>query len=260
MKTTGDKIMNDLSNTIEQYWTRRASSYTDVIKKNLADGWDSKWADELISNFPKAEGRALRVLDIGTGPGFYAIILAERGYDVTAIDMSEGMLEQARGNAGALAERISFRKMDAQELDFTDGTFDVIVTRNLTWNLPDPVKAYGEWKRVLRDGGVMLNVDSNWYSYLFDEEKQHERELDRQNVAEAGVEDHEGYDEGWIMEDISRELPMGKLARPQWDTVTLRALGFKSVSADTTVGERLWSPEEHINWASTPCFLIRAEK
>ena len=80
--------MNALKNTIEQYWTRRASSYTEVVRKNLADGWDGKWADELIRNFPKVEDRTLRVLDIGTGPGFYAIILAARGYDVTAVDVS----------------------------------------------------------------------------------------------------------------------------------------------------------------------------
>ena len=91
--------MNALKNTIEQYWTRRASSYTEVVRKNLADGWDGKWADELIRNFPKAEDRTLRVLDIGTGPGFYAIILAARGYDVTAVDVSDGMLEQAKQNA-----------------------------------------------------------------------------------------------------------------------------------------------------------------
>ena len=252
--------MSTLTNTIEQYWTRRASSYTEVVRKNLADGWDCKWADELIRNFPKAEGRTLKVLDIGTGPGFYAIILASRGYDVTAVDLSEGMIEQAKHNAGSLAEKIRFFKMDAQELSFPDNEFDVIVTRNLTWNLPDPVKAYGEWRRVLRDGGVMLNIDSNWYAYLFDDEKKCEKLADRENVLNAGFEDHDSYDESWLMENISRTLPMGKLPRPQWDAVTLLDLGFKDVSADTTVSSKLWSREEMLNYASTPCFLIRAVK
>lgn len=252
--------MSTLTGTIEQYWTRRASSYTEVVKKNLADGWDSKWADELIKNFPKTEGRSLKVLDIGTGPGFYAIILASRGYDVTAVDLSEGMLEQAKANAGELAEKIRFLKMDAQTLEFPDNEFDVIVTRNLTWNLPDPVKAYGEWRRVLRDGGVMLNIDSNWYAYLFDEEKKNEKQAERNCTVQAGVEDYESYDESWLMENISRTLPMGKLPRPQWDAVTLLDLGFKDVSADTTVSSKLWSREEMLNYASTPCFLIRAVK
>ena len=252
--------MSTLTGTIEQYWTRRASSYTEVVKKNLADGWDSKWADELIKNFPKTEGRSLKVLDIGTGPGFYAIILASRGYDVTAVDLSEGMIEQAKHNAGSLAGKIRFFKMDAQELSFPDNEFDVIVTRNLTWNLPDPVKAYGEWRRVLRDGGVMLNIDSNWYAYLFDEEKKNEKQAERDCTVQAGVEDYESYDESWLMENISRTLPMGKLPRPYWDAVTLLNLGFKNVSADTSVSRRLWSREEMLNYASTPCFLIRAVK
>ena len=252
--------MSTLTSTIEQYWTRRASSYTEVVRKNLADGWDCKWADELIRNFPKAEGRTLKVLDIGTGPGFYAIILASRGYDVTAVDLSEGMIEQAKHNAGSLAEKIRFFKMDAQELSFPDNEFDVIVTRNLTWNLPDPVKAYGEWRRVLRDGGVMHNIDSNWYAYLFDDEKKCEKLADRENVLNAGFEDHDSYNESWLMENISRTLPMGKLPRPQWDAVTLLDLGFKDVSADTTVSSKLWSREEMLNYASTPCFLIRAVK
>lgn len=252
--------MSTLTGTIEQYWTRRASSYTEVVKKNLAEGWDSKWADELIKNFPKTEGRYLKVLDIGTGPGFYAIILASRGYDVTAVYLSEGMLEQAKANAGELAEKIRFLKMDAQTLEFPDNEFDVIVTRNLTWNLPDPVKAYGEWRRVLRDGGVMLNIDSNWYAYLFDEEKKNEKQAERDCTVQAGVEDYESYDESWLMENISRTLPMGKLPRPHWDAVTLLNLGFKNVSADTSVSRRLWSREEMLNYASTPCFLIRAVK
>ena len=81
--------MAELLSSIGQYWTRRAPSYTDVIKKNLTDGWEQVWADELISHFPDGRDRPLRVLDIGTGPGFYAIILARRGYEVTAVDYSE---------------------------------------------------------------------------------------------------------------------------------------------------------------------------
>ena len=101
--------MDELQRENRSYWDRRAPSYTDVIKKNLGDGWDAVWADMLISRFPARRGTApLRVLDVGTGPGFYAIILAARGYAVTAVDFSEKMLAEARRNAGALAERIDW--------------------------------------------------------------------------------------------------------------------------------------------------------
>lgn len=252
--------MAELLHSIGQYWTRRAPSYTDVIKKNLADGWDQVWADELISHFPDGGDRPLRVLDIGTGPGFYAIILARRGYDVTAVDYSEGMLQEAKRNVGALADKIRFARMDAQKLAFADGSFDAIVTRNLTWNLPDPAGAYREWMRVLRPGGALVNFDANWYAYLFNEDKQQEYQRDRTNARLAGVEDHEAYAETDMMEGISRMLPMGRLRRPQWDMDTLNALGFSAVNADTSVGKRLWNPEEKINYASTPGFMVWATK
>ena len=252
--------MAELLHSIGQYWTRRAPSYTDVIKKNLADGWDQVWADELISHFPDGGDRPLRVLDIGTGPGFYAIILARRGYDVTAVDYSEGMLQEAKRNAGALADKIRFARMDAQKLAFADGSFDAIVTRNLTWNLPDPAGAYREWMRVLRPGGALVNFDANWYAYLFNADKQQEYQRDRTNARLAGVEDHEAYAETDMMEGISRMLPMGRLRRPQWDMDTLNALGFSAVNADTSVGKRLWNPEEKINYASTPGFMVWATK
>ena len=229
--------MAELLHSIGQYWTRRAPSYTD-------DGGD----------------RPLRVLDIGTGPGFYAIILAHRGYEVTAVDYSEGMLREARRNAGALVDKIRFARMDAQKLAFADGSFDAIVTRNLTWNLPDPAGAYREWMRVLRPGGALVNFDANWYAYLFNEDKQQEYQRDRANARLAGVEDHEAYAETDMMEGISRMLPMGRLRRPQWDMDTLNALGFSAVNADTSVGKRLWNPEEKINYASTPGFMVWATK
>ena len=249
--------MAELMQSIGRYWTRRAPSYTDVIKKNLADGWDKVWADELTAHFPRD---TRRVRDIGTGPGFFAMILARRGYAVTAVDYSDGMLREARRNAGDLARHIRFARMDAQRLDLTDGSFDAIVTRNLTWNLPDPAGAYREWMRVLRPGGVLVNFDANWYAYLFDEERQQAYRRDRINTRLAGVEDHEAYAESDVMESISRGLPMGRLRRPQWDVDTLNALGFSAVRADTTVSRRLWNPEEQVNYASTPGFLICAVK
>ncbi len=244
-----------------RYWNRRAPSYTDVIRKNLEGEWEARWADMLISRFPRQEGdQPLRVLDIGTGPGFYAIILAARGYRVTAVDFSENMLDEARRNAGALSARIDFRQMDAHCLDFPDGSFDAVVTRNLTWNLTDPLRAYREWLRVLRPGGAALIFDANWYAYLVDEEKQRAWDRDRENVRLAAVEDHDAYDESRRMEEISRKLPMTARLRPQWDVDALRALGCAHVTADETVSERVWSREEQLNYGSTPGFLIHAVK
>ena len=45
-----------------------------------------------------------------------------------------------------------FEVMDAENPDFADETFDVIVSRNLTWTLPDAAGAYKEWIRVSEKG------------------------------------------------------------------------------------------------------------
>ncbi len=130
---------------------------------------ERNWMDVITREIPG--DKFMRVLDIGTGPGFFAIGLAKRGYHVTAIDYTQAMLDTAMENAGKYRGSISFCRMDAHCLDFEDGSFDAIVTRNLTWNLERPQDAYRDWFRVLKKGGVLLNFDAAWYSYLFDAHK-----------------------------------------------------------------------------------------
>ena len=251
----------ELLEQIEDYWTDRAEGYSQVNQEELAGDNRTNWRRELERHFPENRtNETYKILDIGTGPGFFSIILAEAGYQVTAVDYTEAMLEEAKKNAGAFAQKITYCQMDASHLAFADETFDAVVSRNLTWNLPDPAGAYREWMRVLRPGGVLVNFDANWYAYLFDEERQQAYRRDRINTRLAGVEDHEAYAESDVMESISRGLPMGRLRRPQWDVDTLNALGFSAVRADTTVSRRLWNPEEQVNYASTPGFLICAVK
>jgi len=252
--------MSELLKSIEQYWTKRAPSYSDYVLKTVGNDWEELWVETLTANFPEESEEPLRVLDIGTGPGYFALIFAKRGFDVTAVDYSGGMLEIAKKNAGEFASAITFARMDAHCLEFDDNSFDVIVTRNLTWNLEDPARAYADWLRVLRPGGRLLNYDANWYAYLFDENKNMEYERDRMNTIRKGVTDHSYYEDGKIMEGISANLPLGRLNRPQWDMVTLLNLGFSKVSVDTTISNILLNDEEKINYASTPGFLICAEK
>ncbi|MBR6424888.1 MAG: class I SAM-dependent methyltransferase, partial [Oscillospiraceae bacterium] len=156
-----------------QYWTGRASGYSEVNRLELSTAQRQRWSDclhrEIARQFPDCAPGSLRVLEVGTGPGFFAILLCELVYDVTAIDLTPAMLEEAKKNAGELAGEICWMEMNAEALDFADESFDVVVSRNLTWNLPHPGKAYAEWARVLKPGGLLLNFDANWYAYLFDD-------------------------------------------------------------------------------------------
>ena len=250
--------MDELKKQVESYWTQRAGSFSTVRKNELRDPISLRWLEEMHRYLP--QGVPLRILDVGTGTGYFAILLAGEGHALTGIDLTAAMLAEAEETARQRKLSIDFRQMDAQALDFPNDSFDVIVTRNLTWNLTDPVRAYREWRRVLRPGGAALIFDANWYAYLGNEEKKAAYDRDRANTAAEGVEDHGAYPDSQTMEDISRELPMTLRRRPQWDLVTLLDLGFSSVYADTAIGDLVWSREEKINYASTPGFLIRAVK
>lgn len=76
------------------------------------------------------------------------------------------MLNHAKENAGEHVSQIEWVRADVQNLEkMQDESMDVIVTRNLTWNLEAPQKAYEEWYRVLKKGGILLNFDAGWYNY-----------------------------------------------------------------------------------------------
>jgi ubiquinone/menaquinone biosynthesis C-methylase UbiE len=72
--------------------------------------------------------------------------------------------------AAALGQNVSFKIMDAEELDFASESFDALVTRNLTWTLPHIEKAYHEWFRILKPGGVLINFDADYSAALEDDE------------------------------------------------------------------------------------------
>ncbi|MCR5136189.1 MAG: class I SAM-dependent methyltransferase [Oscillospiraceae bacterium] len=245
------------------YWTGRASGYSEVNRAELATGQRQKWSrclhEELSRQIPGRSSGPLRVLDVGTGPGFFAILLCELGCDVTAIDLTPAMLEEAKKNAGELAGRIRFMEMNAEALEFENASFDAVINRNMIWNLPHPEKAYSEWVRVLRPGGLLLNFDANWYAYLFDDEARAAYCQDRINSAERGVGDQNIGENFDVMEDIARRVPLSRIRRPEWDLAALDSLGL-SAEADRQVWERVWSEEEKLNFASTPLFMVRAVK
>ena len=245
---------------LEQYWSNRAEGYSMVNQEELAGEQRIKWLHYLKTRFPDRSPEDISVLDIGTGPGFFAIILAEAGYRVTAVDYTEEMLKQARKNAGILADSIIWMTMDAQHLTFEDNQFDVIVTRNLTWNLDEPDRAYSEWHRVLKPGGTLLNFDANWYAYLFDEEKRCLYEKDRENVAKLNLEDQYTCTDIDTMEKLARNMPLTNILRPAWDYKVLSDLGFSSILIEEDMGDQVYSFMERINNAATPMFCIQACK
>ena len=259
-----ERIMNTLKEEIHAYWTQRAEGYSEYNQQEMADARRSMWKNKLLSlfeeNFPGKNPEELKVLDVGTGPGFFALLLAEAGYQVTAADVTEEMLKEAKKNTGVFAEKITWKLSDAQKLELGDCEFDAVFSRNVTWNLENPGQAYEEWVRVLKPGGLLCNFDADWYGHLYDEEKRSGYEKDRQRVEEKNLEDYYTGTDIERMEAIARQVPLSRQKRPQWDVEALKNAGLTEVSCDTEVWKQVWTEEEIANNGSTPIFLLSGKK
>lgn len=146
---------------INAYWTERAPSYDEYQQRpdRLAadqEAWSAVWSRALPPG-------PLDVLDVGTGTGQVAMVLARLGHRVTGIDLAEGMLERAREHAATLAGGPVIRRGDAVNPDFPAGSFDAITSRYLMWTLREPETAVANWIRLLRPGGTVAVVDSTWF-------------------------------------------------------------------------------------------------
>jgi len=255
--------MSELLKEIQDYWTRRSSSYSDLVNDELKERDNDRFKNVILKNIKEHEKnighKIKKVLDIGTGPGFFAIMLSKEGYDVTAVDYTPAMLEKAANNAKIFGVNVDFRQMDAQDMDFDEGSFDLIVTRNLTWNLEKPDVAYKEWHRVLKNGGLMLNFDAGWYNYLFDDKAKKAFDDDHENVLRMDLTDYNDYDESAKMEEISKRLVLSSSTRPEIDIELMEKAGFEA-SVDKDIWRDVWNEEERINWNSTRMFMLKGIK
>lgn len=239
-----------MENRVVRYWTERSHDFGTIRKNELHNDMGRRWLEELEARLPAET--PLNVLDIGTGTGFFAILMAHLGHRVTGIDLTPAMLEEASAMASGLGLDIDFRQMDAQQLAFPDGTFDVVLSRNLTWTLPEPEKAYAEWYRVLKPGGILLNFDADYAENVRSESTQN------CSVAPDSPYGHVGMTEALVAENnaITLAMDVGQ-ARPEWDVSVLQKLGFTDCRTDRAVGRRVLGKADLV---SAPMFGIFARK
>jgi ubiquinone/menaquinone biosynthesis C-methylase UbiE len=103
----------------------------------------------------RAEGR---VLEVAVGSGLN-LPLYPSSVELTGVDLSPEMRDLARKRVAELRQSVDLREGDAHALPFADDSFDTVVCTYSLCNIPDPHRAIGEMKRVLRPGGRLLLVD-----------------------------------------------------------------------------------------------------
>ena len=241
--------MEPIKHRVTHYWSHRAESFETQRLREYESAKRERWLDEFRRYLP--EGRPLRILDVGTGTGFFACLLSSEGHETTGIDLTPDMIEHAGHMAAVLGLDVRFLLMDAEEPEFKDESFDVLVTRNLTWTLPHIEKAYREWYRILKPGGVLINFDADYSAALEDEE---EHELPEDHAHKLVPEFMKAENDAITMEVGAYHQP-----RPQWDVQLLVEAGFERVMVDMGVYKRIYAEiDEFFN--PTPIFTIAAYK
>ncbi len=136
-----------------------------------AEEYDAKWGIDfgdigqrqvrlkLVKALGGLDGRAFGdALEIGSGTGYFSLNLVQLGVieRLTATDISPGMLNRLAATAQALdLKGVSTVATEAEELPFEDESFDLVFGHAVLHHIPDLDKAFAEFRRVLRPGGMI---------------------------------------------------------------------------------------------------------
>jgi ubiquinone/menaquinone biosynthesis C-methylase UbiE len=136
-----------------------------------AEEYDAKWGIDfgdtgqeqvrlkLVKALGGLDGRCFGdALEIGSGTGYFSLNLVQLGAieRLTATDISPGMLKRLAATAEALGVAdVSTVASEAEELPFGDGSFDLVFGHAVLHHIPDLDRAFAEFRRVLRPGGMI---------------------------------------------------------------------------------------------------------
>jgi SAM-dependent methyltransferase len=148
----------DLNERIRQFWDADAAGYD----RSLGHGIEhpaaaGAWRAALARHLPAPPAR---VLDAGAGTGAMSLLAAELGHDVTALDISRGMLSHAERKAAERGVRLATILGSAD--DPPAGPFDAVMERHLLWTLPDPIGTLTRWREATVPGGRLLLYEGRW--------------------------------------------------------------------------------------------------
>jgi SAM-dependent methyltransferase len=129
---------------------------------DVSEVWDVGSYERLAARFAPVQDQLVsllalhggeHVLDAATGTGEVALRVARAGGDVTAIDISEPMLEKARRRAEEEGVAVQFDRGDVEYLPYEDASFDIVVSNFGLVFAPDHANVAAELARVTRPGG-----------------------------------------------------------------------------------------------------------
>ncbi len=235
---------------INKHWSDRAESYGEHTRArhdpdDVREKWEGLYAELL-------RGCGKKTLDCGCGPGAASLRVSDLGFEVTAMDFSEKMLEVARENAARYGKDIEFLQGDAEDIPFPDGSFDTIVSQYMLWTVPHPEKVISEWYRILRPGGTLVYLDGTWFGGPKDTAWNRFRMR-----LHGGSENIPGNH----VDEFSKTLWSYTADRPGDDFEMLRKQGFVEITSIRDFAKRVMPRKEYCSTAlCREYFAIRAQK
>lgn len=198
---------------IADYWDKQSKIWREEKEEEWTGNSPAQWARYFKTRKEYLTGYA--ALEVGTASGYFANILYQAGFTVSAMDISPAMIEEAKQVSHQLQIPINYKVGDAQHIPFDNNSFDLVFTRLMTWTIPDIKKCYSEFFRVLKPGGLIINFDGDFGTVQFSQDG------------------HERYPAD-IMEQanqIKKDLEVSLHKRPEYDVQVLQELGFIHVKA-----------------------------
>ncbi|WP_246582619.1 MerR family transcriptional regulator [Clostridium mobile] len=146
-------LINMDNKWIEQY--KNASNLRARI--NIHEKFSSNKEGWMPWYFTKLDiAKGAKILELGCGDGSLWLKNIEKvheSWNITLTDFSQGMLNDTRNNLEKWENRFNFAVVDAHDLPYSDGSFDIVIANHMLYHLGDLNKALSEVKRVLKTGG-----------------------------------------------------------------------------------------------------------
>lgn len=194
----------DVHDRIREYWDRDSHTYDDARSHAISDRLESAaWRQAIVDALPQPGST---VLDVGAGTGALSLLAAELGFEVTALDLSAGMLGRAEAKATERGLERRMRFVVGSGMEPPAGPFDAVMERHVLWTMPDPVGALRRWRGV---AGRLVLFEGVW-----GEEDLRRRAKDAlaavlRRVMRVPHDHHAPYPE-----DVLSALPLARLPSP----------------------------------------------
>src|SRR5437879_9873445 len=144
--------MSDVHDRLRRFWDEDARTYDRSPSHAASDPVEAAaWRAALLRYLPAPPAK---VLDAGAGTGALSLLAGERGFRVTALDLSEGMLGRLRDKAKDRELKVDVVHGAADRPP--KGPFDAVIERHLLWTIPDPGGVLAAWHAAAPKGRLVL--------------------------------------------------------------------------------------------------------